>query len=841
MPKPAIGIIWSLPKLALRFIWRDWKGGELALLAGSLMVAVAMVSAISFFVDRLEQALLSGGATLLAADRVIRGSHPIPDAWQQEASRYNLKRSRTMAFPSMARTDQGQQQLVAVKAVDDGYPLRGQLQIADAPFAAGKVTSRLPEAGTVWLDSRLFPALGLALGDWIRIGRTRLRITQALISEPDKGGNVFGLGPRLLMRYSDVPAAGLIQPGSRANYSYLLSGSNNDLEAFRAWLTPQLDDSAYRWLDIKAASPSIRSTLERAESFLLLGGLVGVILAALSIGLMAARYSRRHFNQVAILKTLGLKPLQVVWLYLLNLLIIALAAVLCGIGLAWVVQELLVRFLGELIPVELPPPGLSAVWTGIGTGFICLFAFALPPILALKDISPLRVIHRDLQSNLSARSVYGLGAIGILGLLIWYSRSLQLTLWILLSAALICTIILLLMGLAAKFALRRGMRAGHPWHLALTGMRRRYKESGLQVIAFSISVLLILLLVLVRTELITDWQAQIPERAANHFLINVAAEERSAVRELLTSELNDRPAFFPSLRGRMTHIGGEPIAERQARFAFTTPSDIDGTEERNLTWSEALPAENQIVAGQWWQAAVKRPTISLEQNIAQVMGAQIGEIVRFQIADRVIEAEIASIRALRWDNFRPNFYIIFAPGTLEALPGSWMTSFYLAPENKIFLNRLLSQFPTVTVIEVDALIAQVQRMIRQVVLAVEWILVMVLIAGALALIASIRSNLDVRRREYAVLFTLGASTTRLRIALLIEFSVLGIFAGLMAAITSEGAAFFLWREIFLLAPAWHPHIWWAGPLLSWVLMTLIGYGSTHALLRTSPMEALRQN
>lgn len=832
---------WALPRQVLRFIWRDWKGGELALLAASLLVAVTVVSAISFFVDRLERALLDGGATLLAADRVIRGSHPIPDEWQQAALDYELNHTRVLSFPSMARTDHGSQQLVAVKAVEDGYPLRGQLLIADAPFARGELTSGLPPTGTIWLDSRIFPALELSVGDWLQIGRARLRITKALISEPDKGGDVFGIGPRLLMRWSDVEATGLIQVGSRANYSYLLSGDSDALVGFEAWLTPKLTDSSYRLLDIKAASPSIRSALERAESFLLLGGLFAVILAAISIGLIAQLYSRRHFQQVAILKVLGQTPLQVTLLYLANLLVLVTVAIILGVVLAWFVQDMMVLLLSGLIPVDLPVPGLGPVWTGAATGFICLFTFALPPILALKDTSPLRVIRREPTASIPSRSIYLFGVAGLISLLIWYSRSLQMTLWILFGIAIICSTIAGLMLLASRFVAFKGTRAGHPWYLALAGMRRRYRDSGFQVMAFSAVLLLLLLLVLARTELVTDWQSQLPHNAANHFLINVTAKERLAVTELLTSETTKQPVFYPSLRGRMTHISGEPIALRQSRFASKVQSDINGSDERNLTWSLELPAENHIVAGSWWTKPHPEPVISMEQSIAEVIGAQIGEVVRFQIADRVIEAKIASIRSLRWDNFRPNFYIIFAPGVLEEFPGTWMTSFYLAPENKIFLNQLLSQFPTLTVIEVDALIAQVQKMVQQIMLAVEWILFMVLCAGSLALIASVRSSLDQRQREYAVLFALGASVSRLRLALLLEFSVLGVFAGLMAAATTEVAAFFLWSNIFLLTPTWHPNIWWVGPLLSWILMTSVGYATTRSLLSTSPLQVLRQS
>lgn len=825
---------------ALRWLWRNWKSGELALLSLSLVVAVAIVTTITLFADRIERAFIGGSSVFLAADRLISGTSPIPDEWLVKAEDGGLLTASTLAFPSMA-VSSGQQQLVAVKAVSEGYPLKGSLRIAEMPFTFGRTTSDLPQPGDIWLDSRLFPSLGVDVGDSLEIGLSRFRITQALISEPDRGGDVFGLGPRVLMRLSDVPATGLIQPGSRVNYRVLLRGSDADLDNFHQWLKPTLAQTAFRWIDIKTASPAIRSALERSESFLLLGGLLGVALSALAIGLAAHRYSERHFGQVAILKTLGQTPAQILTLYLAHLLMLGTLAIALGLAAGWLVQQGILGIFSGWLAIQLPAAGFSAFGVGLLTGLVCLFAFAVPPILGLREVTPMRVLRRDItKANADVRFAYTTGIAGLLGLLFWYSRDLLLAAW-LLSGLLVAWLILALL-MRGLFSLRRklGMGAYSAWRLAIVGIQRRKRSSSLQAFAFSVVLLLPLLLLLVRTDLITDWRAQIPDLAANHFLINVKPDERQAVGHLLKAQGISGYQFFPSLRGRMTHISGEPVGERQARHAEYFEGGLSAEDGRNLTWSAELPFDNHLLAGRWWPSSPSSPEISLEEEIASILQAQIGEIVRFQIADRTIEARLTSIRKVRWDNFRPNFYIIFSPGVLEEIPGTWMTSFYLPQTQKRFLNRLLSQFPTLTVIEIDALIAQVQLIIEQMVLAVELMLVLVLIAGVFALIASLQSSFDQRRREYATLFALGAPQSLLWQSTLLEFGVLGLCAGLLAAIGTETSAFFLWRDVFLLAPGWHAVFWLVGPVAGCLLVGLVGTATLRPLLNTPPVLVFRE-
>lgn len=828
--------------LAMRLLWRDWKSGELALLGAALVVAVAIITGIALFADRLERALVSETSVFLGADRLISGTSDIPEAWLNAAHTHGLATASAVNFPSMLAAPK-RNQLVSVKAVSESYPLRGQLVVSDTAFGEGRIATGIPRSGEVWLDSRLLPALGVQPGDEISLGYSRFRIARVLISEPDRGGDVFSLGPRLLMRLADVAATGLIQPGSRANYRVLLSGSDRQLAGYHAWLNPSLEGSAFSWVDITNSSPAISGALERTRSFLLLGGLLGVLLSGIAIALGAHRYSKRHYEHVAVLKTLGETPTGIIAIFLTGFLLLGCLAIGAGLLLGFAVQLGIGQVFADLIPTALPEPGFKPFLTGAATGFICLLTFALPPVLMLRNISPMRVLRLDfVEADRSSRMFYILGLSGVFALLLWYSQSLWLTGILLLGLVIALTLLLLLTRLMLLAGRLFGMQAGSAWRLALAGIQRRSNDSSVQVLTFSIVLMLLLILVLIRTDLLAEWQAQLPKDAANHFVINVTAKQRAELAGIIAANVEGEHDFFPSLRGRMTHIGGEPVQDREARHRDIFGDGLQAAKERNLTWATEFPKDNKLLAGAWWPADTMpaRPLISIEKYIADLLQARVGEIVRFQVAERTIEAEIASIRKVRWDGFRPNFYIIFSPGVLEDFPGTWMTSFYLPAEHKLFLNELLSRFPTVTVIELDVLIKQVQFMIGRITLAIELMLLLVLAAGGFVLVASIHASLDQRRREQAVLFALGADRRRLLASLWIEFSVLGLCSGIIGSICAEIGVFFLWRELFLLDALWHPLLWWLGPVAGLVVIAILGLATTWRVFYTSPVVALRQ-
>jgi putative ABC transport system permease protein len=826
------------PRLIARLAWRDWRSGELGLLLAALMVAITSVTAVALLVDRLQQALVSESSDFLAADRYIGGSQPIPDEFRAAADRRGLAHVDTLAFPSMVFAE-GRSQLVSVKAVGEGYPLRGRLIAAREPFGAGAPATDVPAPGEVWLDSRLFPALGVAPGDTVQVGVAKLRISRVLVSEPDRGGSMFDLGPRLLMRVEDVPRTEVVQPGSRIAYRLLLRGPDATLEALRAELAPE---PTWRWRGIRESSPSIGAALDRAEDFLLLGGLLGVLLAGVAVALSAHRYTRRHYDHVAILKTLGATPGQILRGFLLLLSLIGAIAVVLGLAAGTGAHLAMVAVLGTIVPVTLPLPTPRPFLLGAVTGFICALAFAVPPLLHLHRISPMRVIRRDLGVPPASQVLsYVAAAAGSLGLLIWYTGSLTLTFWTLAGSS----AVLVVFGLLALVLLRGGrllgMQAGSGWRLALAGLQRRRRENVAQILIFGFAIMLLLILVLLRTALLEQWRGQLPEHAPNHFVMNIVPEEVEPISQMLASNAEWRGEIFPMIRGRITAANGVDAAAWEARRAIDG-TDEDGpgmSSERNLTWAREMPGDNRVVRGAWWGPDDKRALVSLEYDYAAELGLDIGDRLRFDIAGREVEAEIANVRSLDWESMRPNFFIIFSPGVLEDYAATYMTSFYLEPERKQFLNTLLSAYPTVTVIEVDALIRQIQRIVSRVTQAVELVLGLVLVAGSLVLVASIQASRDARMQEHALLRTLGGSRRLIRGALAAEFAVLGCFAGVVAVVGAEVSAAVLQRQVFSLPIELHPWLWIAGPLGGAALVLAVGMAGARMLIASPPMLILR--
>jgi len=826
-------------RLILRLAWRDWRSGELGLLLVALVVAITSVTAVALLVDRLQQALLSESADFLAADRYIGGSQPIPEHFRVAAAARGIDFVDTLSFPSMVFAAAERNQLVSVKAVGEGYPLRGRLIAADEPFGAGVVAEAVPALGEVWLDSRLFPALGVAVGDEVEVGVARLRIGRVLISEPDRGGSMFDLGPRLLMRVEDVPRTEVVQPGSRIGYRLLLRGADAELEALRAELAPQ---PTWSWRGIRDSSPSIGAALDRAESFLLLGGLLGVLLAGVAVALSAHRYARRHYDHVAILKTLGATPAQILRGFLLLLSVVGAVAVVLGLLAGTGAHLAMVAVLKTIVPVSLPLPSLRPFLLGAVTGFICALAFALPPLLHLYRISPMRVIRRDLGSAPASQVLsYAAAGVGSLGLLIWYTGSLMLTLWALAGSA----VVLGLFGVLAILLLRGGrllgMQAGSGWRLALAGLQRRRRENVAQILIFGLAIMLLLILVLLRTALLDQWRSQLPADAPNHFVMNVMPEQVEPLAALLVTQAEWGGELFPMIRGRITAANDIDAEVWEGERALPS-ADGDGPRmrsERNLTWAATLPEGNQLVRGSWWRADEARALVSLEVEYARNLGLNVGDRLRFDIAGQELEAEIANLRRLDWESMRPNFFIIFSPALLEDYPATFMTSFYLDPERKRFLNELLSAFPTVTVIEVDALIRQIQSIIARVTQAIELVLGLVVAAGCLVLVASIQASRDARLQEHALLRTLGGSRRLIAGALAVEFAVLGLFAGLVAVFGAELSAAVLQRKVFSLPLQLHPWLWLWGPLSGAALVLTVGLLGTRKLIASPPMLILR--
>jgi putative ABC transport system permease protein len=826
--------------LALKLLWRDWRAGELTLLLASLVIAVGTVTTVSLFVDRLQQALLTESATFLAADKVISSDEPIDAEIVDYATFLGLRTSETLGFLSMVFSEE-RAQFTSVKAVDQHYPLRGKLIAGDEPFVRGEPVDTGPAPGEIWIESRLFPSLDVVPGDLLDVGVFSIPVTRVLIKEPDRGGGFGNAGPRVLMNMADVPATEVVQPGSRLTYRYLFAGDRERLKQFETWVKPRLGLGA-RVFGVKEGAEGIGNALDRGERFLLLGSLLGVVLAGVAIALAAQRYSLRHYDHVAIMKTLGATPRSVDLIFITIFVTLGSTATLFGAAIGYGMQMGVARILAPYIPIELPEPSMRPVLLGLVTGFICLLSFALPPLLKLRSIDPVRVIRRDLgDASVADRMTYSFAVLGTLGLMWWYSQDINLTL-IIFSGSVIS--LALLFGVA--FLLLRsgrvlGMQAGSAWRLALAGMQRRGQENTVQILVFGLAIMLLLILYLVRTALITEWQSQIPPDAPNHFAINITPEDVQPIRALFADNGVDSQPLYPMIRGRVSSVNGESASDRDKRLQHRGEEAPGSSSGRNLTWSGVLPDDNIVIAGKWWdQNYSGPPLVSLEKDLAYRNQLKVDDELVFTIQGREVQTRIANIRTVAWDNMQPNFYIIFAPGTLEDFPSTFMTSFHLEKEQKLFLNDLLNAHPTMTVIEIDALIEQVQRIISQVTLAIELVLVLIVGSGGLVLLTSIQASMDERMKQHAILRTLGASRRLVLGSVAIEFCALGFFAGILATVGSEITVFMLETVIFELDYEMNPELWVLGPVVGIVLIGAVGTFATRRVVDTPPASVMRE-
>ena len=884
----------NLLTLSMRLLWRDWQGGELRLLFFALVMAVTSVTGIALFTDRLEKALLLESANMLAADRIVSGRGVLPEEVLEEGQARGLRTAEILSFTSMAFTDSGNM-LVAAKAVTDGYPLRGDVIIAEEPFVRGRPVQSGPSPGEVWLESRALSALEIEVGESIFVGEAELIVSQRIIAEPDRSGGSMmdSAGPRLMLHMDDVTATNVVQLGSRVSYRYLFAANEiGELDSFEEWFRAREEwRGRYYMRDIREESEEVREALERAESFLLLGSLFAVLLAGVAIALTAKRYSERHYDYVAILKTFGCTSSQISFIYLSIQIALAAIAVVVGWFLGWLVHWVILIFLESLLLISLPAPGIQPYVVGAMTAFICLLSFALPPLLALRETPPLRVLRKDMsQQKIGANVPYVFGILGTIFLVFWYSQDFVLTSVLVISVGAIALFLSIISYLFLRSSGSAGMKAGSAWLLAMTAARRRRKQNILQVMVFSITIMSLLILTLLRTDLIEEWQAQLPENTPNHFMMNITQNQIEGIESFFVENGIQGNQFYPLISARVTRVNGDlpdPGDEDQvtaSRGTLTENAQLDNEIEnlelegveidsevaeavsgpqtdappvngeeattggrrvrgqlgrRQVTWAEDLPSENLITEGAWWGSESQPGYVSIEQEYAEWLDLKLGDSLEFEVNQQIVSAEVSSFRSVRWDNMQPNFFIIFSPGTIDHIGATFLSTALMEREQKILLNDLIRLFPTMVIIEIDGLIEQIQTIIAQVTSAIELISILVLLSGALVLLACVNASLDERFHENAILRTLGAGKKLILTSLLIEFASIGLVAGLIATIGAEASVYYLQEEIFEQEFSLHYWVWIAGPLLGMLIIAGLGVNSTRKVVNISPLNVLR--
>lgn len=823
--------------LAFRQLMRDARAGELRVLFFALVVAVAASTAIGYFGARLNDAMLLRASEFLGADQVLNGSAPAAPEQIQAGTALGLDHAQVVEFSSVIATEQDLQ-LASVKAASSSYPLRGTLRSAAQPYEAEQPGTG-PAPGEAWAEARLFAALDLAIGDDIEVGNKLLRLTRVLTYEPDRVGDFYSLTPRVLMHLDDLEATGVVQPGSRVRYRELWRGDSTALATYQQSVEAELQ-AHQRIETANDSNRQIGGALGRAERYLNLASLAAILLAGVAVALSAARFATRRFDASALLRCLGLSRHDALLLYALQLGMLGLLASFTGALLGWTAQHGLFFLLRDLLAQEIPPGGIWPAAAGIATGLVALAGFALPPLAGLGRVPPLRVLRRDmLPVPPSAWLVYGT-AIFALGLIMWrLSLDLKITL-ALLGGGLLATLLLgglLLLGLKAMRRLLAG--ASLSWRLGLGQLLRHPLAAAGQALAFGLILLAMALIALLRGELLDTWQEQLPDNAPNHFVLNVLPAEKDAFAERIAALSSHAAPLYPVVPGRLISINDEPVRQLVSK---ESQGERAIRRDLSLTWAADLPKDNHLVSGQWWTTGEANdvPGVSVEVELAESLQLKLGDRLSFTIGGLTREANVTSLREVNWDSFQPNFYMIFEPDTLQGMPATYMTSFHLPPGKERELVELARAFPSVTLLQVEALLAQLRSILAQVSLAVEYVLLFVLAAGLAVLFAGLQATLDERIRQGALLRALGAERRLLLRARRAEFGLLGAASGLLAALGCELVSALLYHYAFDLR--WQPHPWLLVlPLIGALLVGGAGLIGTRRALNVSPLTVLREN
>jgi putative ABC transport system permease protein len=823
-------------RLALRLLLRDQRAGELVLITLALVIAVASVTTIGFFADRVQLALGRQANLLLGADLVLSGDRPLPAKFEDEAQRRGLATVRMIRFPSMLlRGDKSL--LTSVKSVTAGYPLRGEVRLAERPYGPDRRASDIPAAGSVWVDERLASQLGLVPGETVTLGSAQFKVAAILAHEPDSAIGFLSSAPRVHLNEADLAATRLIQPGSRIRYRLQLSGDDAQIDAYRAWVLPQLQ-AGQRLEGIRDARPEVKSALERAEKYLNLAALLSVVLAAVAIALCARRFLQRHLDGCAMMRCLGATQARLMRLYVAHFVILGAVASILGCGVGIIAQLALSHWLSSIAAVTLPAPGWLPGAQGVATGLALLLAFALPPLVSLARVPTLRVLRRELGTPSSGGvASYALACAVIAALIMWKANDTRLGALVLggfVGAMAVAGAVTWLI-IAALNRVRSGSVA---WRFGIANLRRHTLGSIVQVVALAIGIMALLTLTLVRGDLLEAWEASLPPQAPNRFIVNIQPHQLQPLAQFFATRSIAQPTIYPMVRGRLVQINDRPVSS--ANYEDDRARRLMDR-EFNLSWTAVMSPDNQLVAGRWWGGApAPAGEFSVESGIAETLGVGIGDVIGFDIAGERVIAKVTSLRKVDWDSFNVNFFVVASPGLLDRYPATYITSFYLPPQRAPLLNELVQAFPNLLLIDVARIMAQVQRMMDQVARAVQFLFLFTLLAGLMVLYAAISGTLDERLYQATIMRTLGASRMQIARANLAEFASIGALAGLLAAAGANALGLVLAMKVLNLSYGFNGAMWLIGIVGSTLGIATAGHLGTRAVLRIAPLKVLQR-
>jgi len=821
---------------ALRSFARELRSGEMLVLLAAVALAVAALTAVGFLTDRIGQAVARQANEVLAADLRLRSPEPIPGEWLQLAEDYDLETAETLSFPSVVFAGE-ESALATIKAVSENYPLRGRVRVADRPFADQYEVDRVPPAGTVWADAALLARLGLDAGDRLSVGEAEFPVDAILTYRPDQSIGFASLAPSLLLNLDDMPSTGLVAEGSRVRYALLVAGEPGDVDGFFEAVQEILPESV-RVRNAEDSSERAGNAADRAQRFLSLTAIISLLLSAVAIAMSARRFAHRRMDGVALMKSLGASQRFVIVAASVQILLLGLLGVAVGSAVGFVVEHAVTGMLADLFASELPDPGPGPLWLGTGAALVLLAGFAMPSLIQLRNTPPLKVLRHDAMPPPPSRVVVAGSSMAAVALLLYWAIGDALMLAIVLGGMLVVAAALYAAGrgLVALMGRSRG-GVGIAWRYGLANVARRGRDSAVQVVAFGLGLTVLLLLTFVRTDLLSEWQQTLAEDAPNHFLINIQPEERGSVAGIFQEAGVAAPEFQPLVRARMTTINGEDVKTREYP---DEGGEWMANREANLSFSATLSESNEIVRGEWWPVDYDGPPlVSVEEEAAMEMGIDIGDTFTFLVAGRELAVEVASFRRINWDSFQPNFFMVLSPGALEDFPKTFIASLRIPESASGVLLDLVRAHPTISVIDLDAILEQVTGIIDKASLAIQAVFVFTLAAGIAVLFAAVQSTIDERRFESAMLRALGVKRRTVMSGVLTEFAALGFAAGLLAAAGASLLAAVIATELFELDFSFNADLWLAGLAGGILLVCASGYLAARSAINAPPVDVLR--
>ena len=823
-------------RFAIKQTWRDFRAGDLRLLGMAVVVAVAAISSVGFLSDRVSRALDRDAGQMLGADLVVELPAEAEQGWLDRAQNEGLNAIRVWRFPSMVGSAGGDLQLASVKAVESGYPLRGELRTSKGITLPDEPTAAAPDVGDVWVDGQLLALLGLSVGDTLTVGEKTLNIDRVITYEPDRGVQFVNVAPRVMIRAQDLKETGLLGPGSRVSHAMLVAGDLPAVDRYRDWLAPQLS-SAQELVTIDQGRPEITRTLERANEFLTLVVMIAVLIAAVAVALGARRFSQRQQPAVAVMRCCGATQAMVTRLLMVEFFVVALMGSAIGLAIGWGAQLLLVNVMQGLVSEDLPGVGWVPALQGLYAGFWLLFAFSLPPLQALRRVSAAQILRQDVPAfPVQSIAGYVLAFVGFAVLMWWIAGNIEYGFGLAGGFVVAAVMFGVLSFVALKgLNLLRPMLGHRPaWRFALAGMVRRRSSSIAQISALAIGMMAILLLTIVRTDLLQGWQQTVPPDAPNRFLINIQPDQVRSVDQALTDAGIQGLDFYPMVRGRVIEINGESVTAED----FTSPRAQRLLQrDFNLSYAEALPANVELLSGAPLNADGME--VSLERDVAQLLGMAVGNEMVFEVAGQPVTVEVTSIRQVDWDSLQPNFFAVLSTRALIDEPQTSITSFHLPAEKAPVMQSLIREFPNLTVFDVGALLAQLQSVLDRVSVAIQGLFAFAILAGAIVLAAALSSSRHERMREAALLRALGATNAQLSRAQRIELLGIGAMAGLMAATGATLAAWALATWVFEFSMQWSLTPWLLGLAVCMPGAWLAGSLVLRGVLKSPPLLILR--